>query len=153
MLSVRAWTASVRLASTATSRLGLAMGAHVLVEEHVLEDLAEGAVIGDAPVEIEVGIDDLLDHLLDLLVEREADVLAGVDSRAGVESGVGIEPFHHLTEGHPVLRTQVEPEALVQLGDGLFVLSPDCEECASSTITANRLPGSSPISFAITGNF
>ena len=35
----------------------------------------------------------------------------------------------------------------------LFVLSPDCDECASSTITAKRLPGSSPISFAITGNF
>ena len=35
----------------------------------------------------------------------------------------------------------------------LFVLSPDCEECASSTITAKRLPGSSPISLAITGNF
>ena len=33
------------------------------------------------------------------------------------------------------------------------MLSPDCEECASSTITAKRLPGSSPISFAITGNF
>ncbi len=35
----------------------------------------------------------------------------------------------------------------------LFVLSPDCEECASSTITAKLRPGSSPISFAITGNF
>ena len=35
----------------------------------------------------------------------------------------------------------------------LFVLSPDCDECASSTISAKRLPGSSPISFAITGNF
>ncbi len=33
------------------------------------------------------------------------------------------------------------------------MLSPDCEECASSTITAKRLPGSSPISLAITGNF
>ena len=35
----------------------------------------------------------------------------------------------------------------------LFVLSPDCDECASSTISANRLPGNCPISAAITGNF
>lgn len=34
----------------------------------------------------------------------------------------------------------------------LLVLSPDCDECASSTISAKRLPGSSPISRAITGN-
>ena len=33
------------------------------------------------------------------------------------------------------------------------MLSPDCEEWASSTMTAKRLPGSSPISLAITGNF
>jgi hypothetical protein len=35
----------------------------------------------------------------------------------------------------------------------LFGLSPDWDECASSTITAKRLPDSSPISFAITGHF
>ncbi len=35
----------------------------------------------------------------------------------------------------------------------LFVLSPDCDECASSTIRAKRWPGSSSISLAITGNF
>ncbi len=34
-----------------------------------------------------------------------------------------------------------------------LVLSPDCDEWASSTTTAKRLPGSSPISSAITGNF
>lgn len=33
------------------------------------------------------------------------------------------------------------------------MLSPDCDECASSTISAKRLPGRSPISLAITGNF
>src|SRR4051812_25659273 len=38
------------------------------------------------------------------------------------------------------------PRALVHL-------SPVCDECASSTITAKRLPGRSPISLAITGNF
>ena len=35
----------------------------------------------------------------------------------------------------------------------LFVLSPDCEEWASSTMTAKRLPGSSPISLTMIGNF
>ena len=35
----------------------------------------------------------------------------------------------------------------------LLGLSPDCDECASSTMTAKRLPGSSPICVAITGNF
>ena len=35
----------------------------------------------------------------------------------------------------------------------LLVPSPDCDECASSTMTAKRLPDSSPISLAITGNF
>ena len=44
-----------------------------------------------------------------------------------------------------------EPELSTALR--LFVLSPDCDECASSTISAKRLPGSSPISLAITGNF
>jgi hypothetical protein len=44
-----------------------------------------------------------------------------------------------------------EPEASTAFM--LFVLSPDCDECASSTISGKRLPGSSPISFAITGNF
>ena len=35
----------------------------------------------------------------------------------------------------------------------LLVLSPVWDECASSTITAKRLPGSSPICWAITENF
>ena len=35
----------------------------------------------------------------------------------------------------------------------LLVLSPDWDECASSTISPKRLPGSSPISWAMTGNF
>ncbi len=34
-----------------------------------------------------------------------------------------------------------------------LVLSPDYDEWASSTTTKKRLPGSSPISLAITGNF
>ena len=33
------------------------------------------------------------------------------------------------------------------------MLSPDWEECASSTMRAKRLPGSSPIWLAMTGNF
>ena len=35
----------------------------------------------------------------------------------------------------------------------LLVLSPDCDECASSTMRPKRFPGSSPISWAMTGNF
>ena len=34
-----------------------------------------------------------------------------------------------------------------------FADSPDCEECASSTITANREPARSVADLAITGNF
>ena len=62
--------------------LGIAVGAQVLVEEEVLDRLAEGAVVGDALVELEVRVDDLLDHVLDLLVEGEPHVLARVDPRA-----------------------------------------------------------------------
>ena len=45
------------------------------------------------------------------------------------------------------------PRADASTAFRLLVLSPDCDEWASSTISAKRLPGSSPISFAITGNF
>src|SRR5712691_7369077 len=45
------------------------------------------------------------------------DASARVHPRAGVERGVGVEPLHHLAQGHPVLGPEIEPEALVQLGD------------------------------------
>ena len=82
-----------------------------------LHDLAEGRVVGDALVEIEVGVDDLLDGVLDLLVEGEADILAGIDARGGVEGGVAVEALHHLAEREPVLGAEVEAETLVELGD------------------------------------
>ena len=40
-----------------------------------------------------------------------------VDPRAGVEPRIRVEPLHHLAEGQAMLRAEVEPEALVQLGD------------------------------------
>ena len=97
--------------------LGVAVRAQVLVEEEVLDRLAEGAVVGDALVEVEVRVDDLLDHVLDLLVEGEPHVLARVHPRRGVERRVVVELLHHLAEGHAVLGAEVQPEALVQLGD------------------------------------
>src|SRR5690606_26959578 len=68
--------------------------------EHVLDDFAEVAVVRDALVEVEVRVDDLPDHVLDL---RESDVFASVRASAGVEGGVGVEALHHLAQGHLVL--------------------------------------------------
>jgi hypothetical protein len=48
---------------------GLAVRPEVLIEEEVLDGLTKGAVVGDALVQIEVGVDDLLNDVLDLLVE------------------------------------------------------------------------------------
>ena len=64
-----------RSLTSALQSLSVAMGAEVLVEEVVLDHLAEGWVVGDPLVEVEVQIDDLLDDLLDLVVEGDAHVL------------------------------------------------------------------------------
>ena len=47
-------------------------------------------VVGDALVQVEVRVDDLLDHVIDLLVEGKAHVLAGVRPRARIKDGVGV---------------------------------------------------------------
>src|SRR5262249_60117403 len=53
--------------------------------------LAEGAVVGDALVEVEVGVDDFLDDMLDLLIESEPDVFPRVDPRRRVERGIVVQ--------------------------------------------------------------
>src|SRR5215472_8550435 len=55
--------------------------------------------------------------MLDLLVEGEPHVLPGVDARCGVERGVPVELVHHLTEGHAVLRAEIDAKALVEFGN------------------------------------
>ena len=45
------------------------MRAEILVEEMVLDHLPEGRIIGDALVQVEVDVDDLLDDLFDLAVK------------------------------------------------------------------------------------
>ncbi len=97
--------------------LSAPVGPEVLVKQEILDDLPEPRVIGDPLVEIEIGIHDLLDHVLDLLVEGEPDVLAGIDPGRRVECGVLVQALHHLAEGDPMLRSEVQTEALVQLGD------------------------------------
>ncbi len=64
-------------------------------------------------LELEVRVDDLLDHMLNLLIEREPNVLPRVHP---AEGRVVVELFHHLAERHAVLGAEVEPKALVQLG-------------------------------------
>src|SRR5712692_8681860 len=94
-----------------------AVAAEVLVKEEVLHSLAEGPVVGDPLVELEIGVDDLLDDVLDLLIEGEAYVLPRVDPRGGIERGVVVELLHHLSERHAMFGAEVETEAFVQLGD------------------------------------
>src|SRR5262249_49841003 len=103
--------------STLDQILGIPVGTQVLVEEEVLDRLTEGAIVGDALVELEVRVDNFLDYLLDLLVEGKAHVLARVDPGSGIERRVVVELLHHLAERHAVLGTEVEPEPLVQLRD------------------------------------
>ena len=66
-------------------------------------------------VQLEVRVDDLLDGVFDLLVERKPYVVSRIDPGTGVEGNIGVEPLYDLAEGHLVLGPEVEPEALVQL--------------------------------------
>ena len=93
------------------------MRAEVLVEEVVLDYFAEGRVVCDPLVEVEVLVDDLLDNLLDLVVEGDAHILQRVDLGGCVERGVLFESFHHSAERDAVVWTQLDSEALVELGD------------------------------------
>ena len=95
------------------------MAPKVLVEEEVLDYVAERPVVGDPLVEVEVRIDDLLDDLLDLVVEGQPDVLAGVHACRGIKCRVPVQLVHHLAEGDTVLGPEVEAEPFVQLGDDL----------------------------------
>jgi hypothetical protein len=51
------------------------------------------------------------------LVKGEPDVLPRVDTRGGFECRVVVKPLHHMGKRDAVLRTKVQPEAFVQLGD------------------------------------
>ena len=93
--------------------LGVAMTAHILVEEEVLQGLAEGRIVRDPLVQVEIGFDDLLDHVFDLVVEGEPHVLPRVDARRGFERRVVVKLLHHMGERYAVLRTEIEPEAFV----------------------------------------
>src|SRR5271167_1392267 len=58
--------------------LGVPVAAQVMVEQEVLQSLSEGSIVRDPLVELEIGIDDLLDHVLDLLVEGQPHILPRV---------------------------------------------------------------------------
>ena len=76
--------------------LGVPVATQVLVEEEGLHEFAERVVVGDSFVEVEVRVDDVLDHLLDLVVESEAHVLAGVDADGRSERRIVLQLVHHL---------------------------------------------------------
>ena len=93
------------------------MAAQILVEEEGLHHFAKGAVVRYPLVEVEVRVHDVLNHLLDLVIEGQPHVLAGVHAGGRVERRVLLQPFHHLMEGNPVLRPEIQSETLVQFGD------------------------------------
>ena len=93
------------------------MRSEVLVEEVVLDHLAEIRVIRDPLVKVEVQVDDLLNDLLDLVVKGDAHVLQRVDLRGRVERGVLLQPLHHPAEREAVFWAQLNAEALVKFGD------------------------------------
>src|SRR5207249_11226583 len=88
-------------------------------EKEVLDGLSKNRIIRDSLVQRKVRVHDFLDYSLDLLVEREPHVLAGVDPSAGVEGCVVIQPFHHLADREPVLLAEVQSETFIQLRDDL----------------------------------
>jgi hypothetical protein len=63
----------------------------------------------------EIGFDDLLDHILDLVIEGKPDVLSRVDARRGIERRVVVKLLHHMGERDAMLRAEVQTEAFVQL--------------------------------------
>jgi len=67
------------------------MRPQVLIEKEILDRLAEGPVVGDALVQVEIRVDDLLDDVLDFLIKGEVDVLAGIRPGTGVKGVVAVE--------------------------------------------------------------
>ena len=92
---------------------GVSVSAQVLIEQEVLDRLAERPVVRDPLVEVEIRVDDLLDDVLNLLVERQTDVLARVHPRRRVERRVIVELLHHLAERDAMLGSKIEAEAFV----------------------------------------
>lgn len=92
------------------------MGPQIMIEKEVFKRFPERPVVGDPLVELKVGIHDLLDDILDLVVEGETDIFPGVDPGAGVEGCVAIELRQDLPERYTMLRPEVQSESLVQLG-------------------------------------
>jgi len=90
-----------------------------VVEEQILDHRADGWIVRDALVEVVVRLVDLLDIVLDLWVEGETHIFPGVDARARVEGGVMVEGVADLLQRNLVVGTEIESEALVQLGDDL----------------------------------
>ena len=80
------------------------MRAQVLIEEKILDHFAESAVVCYALIKLEIGIDELLDDILDRLVEGEPHIFARVDSDCGIQRRIGIELIHHLAERYAMLR-------------------------------------------------
>src|SRR5262249_29505113 len=96
---------------------GIAVPTKVLVEKKVLQYLAERVIVGDALVKLEIGVDDLLNDRLDLVIEGKPPVLARIGPGGGIEAGVVGQLLHHLAERYLVLGAEVEAETLVQLGN------------------------------------
>src|SRR5208282_6734011 len=63
----------------------------VSLEQPVEEEPRELGVVVDLLVELEVGVDQLLDLVVGDVVERQSGVLGDVDLDTGLESGVLVE--------------------------------------------------------------
>ena len=85
----------------------------VVVKEEVLERPAKVGVVGDPLVQFEVGLDDLLDLVLNLGVEGQPHILARVHPGAGVEAVVVVEGRADVLKRDAVLGAEVQTESFV----------------------------------------
>ena len=93
----------------------IAMPAKILVEKMNLGLFPERSVIGDASLEVEILINDLLDNLLDLMVRSNSDVFRRIDLDGNLQRSVLFQPLSHPAECDAVLGPQVEDETLVKV--------------------------------------
>jgi hypothetical protein len=88
-------------------------------KEPVEERAGESLIVGDALVELEVGVDHVLQMLGNHAIEGQAGVFWGVDLDAGGQRRVAGELLHQVNDDNPVLFGKVGAKALVEIVDDL----------------------------------
>jgi hypothetical protein len=83
------------------------VGPEIDIEQEIAQGRSEDLVVGDPLIEIEIRIHDLLDRVLDLVIEGQADILTGIDPGTRVEADVLVELPQDLPQRQPMILSKV----------------------------------------------